>query len=141
MPFRLTLPRDIHDAILAQALAEQPNECCGLLAGVVSDGVARVVERLPLVNELASERRYHADAMSLFAAHRRMREAGLVEVAVYHSHPTSPAVPSRTDLEQWFYGEAAVCFIVTLTTSPPTLRGWWLTATDYREAEWEVEES
>lgn len=140
MPFRLTLPRDLHDAILAQALAEQPNECCGLLAGTVSGGVARVAERLPLVNELASERRYQADAMSLFAAHRRMGEAGLVEVAVYHSHPTSPAVPSRTDLEQWFYGETAVCFIVTLTTSPPTLRGWWLTATDFREAEWEVEE-
>jgi proteasome lid subunit RPN8/RPN11 len=139
MPFRLTLPGDIHDAILAQALAEQPNECCGLLAGVVSGGVARAVERLPLVNELASGRRYHAEANSLFAAHRRMRELGLVEVAVYHSHPTSPAVPSRTDLEEWFYGDAAVCLIVTLTTSPPTLRGWWLGETGYREAEWGVE--
>ncbi|MFO0842443.1 MAG: Mov34/MPN/PAD-1 family protein [Gemmataceae bacterium] len=76
MPFRLALPRDLHDAILAQAQAEQPHECCGLLAGVVSDGVARVVERLPLVNELASERRYHAEGTSLFAAHRRMREPG-----------------------------------------------------------------
>jgi [CysO sulfur-carrier protein]-S-L-cysteine hydrolase len=139
MPFRLALPRDIHDAILAQAQAEQPNECCGLLAGAVSDGVARVVERLPLVNELASERRYHAEGTSLFAAHRRMREMGLVEVAVYHSHPTSPAVPSRTDLEEWFYGETAVCLIVTLTTSPPTMRGWWLTEAGYREAEWGLE--
>jgi proteasome lid subunit RPN8/RPN11 len=139
MPFRLTLPRDVHDAILAQALEEQPHECCGLLAGVVSDGVARAVERLPLVNELASERRYHAEPKGLFAAHRRMRELGLVEVAVYHSHPTSPAVPSRTDLEEWFYGDAAVCLIVTLTTSPPTLRGWWLGDSNYREAEWGVE--
>ena len=61
-------------------------------------------------------------------------------MAVYHSHPTSHAVPSRTDLER--HGmEEVVCLIVSLTTNPPTVRGWWLTEANYREAEWEITEA
>ena len=53
-PFtRLLIPRSLLDAVLAHARAELPNECCGLLAGTVEEGVGRVVARYPLVNELA----------------------------------------------------------------------------------------
>jgi proteasome lid subunit RPN8/RPN11 len=66
-----------------------------------------------------------------------MRERGLEILAVYHSHPAAPPVPSRTDLARNYYPDA-VTLIVSLTTTPPTVRGWWLTDRDYREAEWEV---
>lgn len=73
-------------------------------------------------------------------ADRDMRSHGLDLLAVYHSHPTSHAVPSRTDLER--HGmEEVVCLIVSLADDPPTVRGWWLTDQDYREAEWEITES
>ena len=51
MPFRLEVPRALYSAMLEQARAELPNECCGLLAGTVEEGVGRVVARYPLVNE------------------------------------------------------------------------------------------
>jgi hypothetical protein len=38
------------------------------------------------------------------------------------------------------YSPAIVNFILSLTTTPPTVRGWWLTAETYREAEWAVAE-
>src|SRR5260370_2739731 len=46
MPFRLRIPRNHYDAMVAQAMAELPNECCGLLAGLVEAlKIARVLGR------------------------------------------------------------------------------------------------
>jgi proteasome lid subunit RPN8/RPN11 len=146
MPFRLRVPPDLFAAMVAQAFTEQPLECVGLLAGVLegppaTDGpaarVGRVVERYPLVNNAASPVEYCSSDKRLFDAHRDMRERGLEILAIYHSHPTSPPVPSRTDLARNFYPDA-VSLIISLTTTPPTVCGWWLTDQDYREAEWEV---
>src|SRR5687768_15054677 len=111
MPFRLLVPRTVYDDMLAQALAEQPDECCGLLAGVVEAGEGRVVARYPLVNELKSPTEYNAEPRGLFQAHRDMRERGLEVLAVYHSHPTSPPVPSRRDRER-NYSEDVVSVII-----------------------------
>src|SRR2546428_226937 len=81
----------------AQARAEYPNECCGLLAGIVTEQEARVVQRYPLRNAAASPVEYESDPLDMFAAHRDMRQRGIDIVAIYHSHPTSEAVPSKTD--------------------------------------------
>src|SRR5262245_60557524 len=138
MPFRLVVPCDLHEAMIAQALAERPNECCGLLAGVVADGVGRVSRRYPLVNEAASPVEYLSEPRSLLQAHRDMWKSNLDVLAVYHSHPTSHPVPSRKDLERNF-SEEVVNLIISLAQDPPRVRAWWLVASDYREADWEVE--
>jgi proteasome lid subunit RPN8/RPN11 len=137
--------------MLTQARAELPNECCGLLAGrPVSAGepcdapagpgqaspLVRVVRRYPLVNAAQSPKEYDADSRGMFEAFRDMRDQGLEHVAIYHSHPTSEPVPSRTDLERNFYGDSVIYFIISLKANKPELRGWWL-ALDYQEAEWE----
>jgi proteasome lid subunit RPN8/RPN11 len=122
--------------MLEQALAERPNECCGLLAGRVEAGVGRVVERFPLRNARADPRRYESDPHDHVRADRAMRERGLDLVAIYHSHPTSEPVPSRTDLE-WNLYPGVMQMILSLVGPEPVLRAWWLGETDYREAEWE----
>ncbi len=136
--FRLELPRGLYEEMIAQALAERPNECCGLLAGVIADGIGRVARRYPLVNASASPTEYLSDGRSLVDAHRSMRKEQIEELAVYHSHPTSPPIPSRKDLERNFYGDAVVHLILSLASDPPLVRGWWLSETDYREAEWTI---
>ena len=88
------LPRAVYQAMIDQARAELPNECCGLLAGVVEEGVARVVRAFPLVNVEASPVEYESEPRSMFEAVRAMLKERLDVVAVYHSHPTSPAVPT-----------------------------------------------
>jgi proteasome lid subunit RPN8/RPN11 len=142
MPFQVRLPRPLLEAMIAQALAERPNECCGLLAGTIAaeKGIARigrVVERYPLVNALASPTEYESEARGMFEAVRAMRRLGLDVVAVYHSHPTSEAAPSKKDLAR-NYSPDVMNFIISLATNPPTVRGWWLTESDFREGEWEV---
>jgi proteasome lid subunit RPN8/RPN11 len=136
-PFRLELPRPIHDAMIEQARAELPNECCGLLAGVVVEGVARVVRCFPLVNATASPVEYESEPRSMFEAMRAITEESIDVVAVYHSHPTSPPIPSRKDLAR-NYSEDVVNVIISLAGEAPLIRGWWLTQTDYREAEWAI---
>ncbi|MCS6849963.1 MAG: M67 family metallopeptidase [Gemmataceae bacterium] len=137
--FRLLIPRRFHDAMLLAARSELPLECCGLLAGRVAAGVGRVIEHYPLVNALASPREYESEPASMFRAVRDMRRRGIDILAVYHSHPTSPPIPSRLDLERR-YSNDVVHLIISLATAPPELRGWWLTETSWREAEWDIEE-
>jgi proteasome lid subunit RPN8/RPN11 len=128
--------------MLAQAAAERPLECCGLLAGPPADGgpELRVVRHYPLVNAAASSVEYESESHSIIAADKDMRSHGWEILAIYHSHPAAPPVPSRKDLERNFYGDGLVHFIISLQFAQPEVRGWRLTATDYREADWEVVE-
>jgi [CysO sulfur-carrier protein]-S-L-cysteine hydrolase len=147
MPFRLSIPVPIYAAMVVQALAEQPNECVGLLAGIVdecsdADGptvrIGRVVERYPLVNEADSPVEFFNAGKDLFAAARDMRNRRLDTLAVYHSHPTTEPGPSRKDLARHYWGPEVMSLIVSLVTAPPTARAWWLTETGYCQAEYEV---
>ena len=138
MPFRLLLPRPIYDEMTAQAVTELPNECCGMLAGRFQEaGVAQVMKRYALVNSLASPDRYLSGERSLLDAHINARQNGLEFVAVYHSHPTSHPVPSRTDLAENLW-QGIVHFIISLQKGQPEMRGWWLTATEFQPADWSI---
>jgi proteasome lid subunit RPN8/RPN11 len=140
--YRLRVPRGLFDAMLAQAKLELPNECCGLLAGVLEDAgrVGRVVDHYPLVNASASGREFESEPRSMFAAVRAMRDRGTDVLAVYHSHPTSTPVPSKTDLAR-NYSEDVQNLIVGLAGPEPEVRAWWLTADGYEEAAWELIEA
>lgn len=79
-------------ALEEHARAEAPNESCGLL--VLRDGVAE--RYLPGVNEAASPYRFELrmpDPDVWF-----LEDEGY-ELAVVHSHVSSPPRPSRTDVE------------------------------------------
>ena len=137
-PFHLHLPAHFVEEMFAQAKAELPNECCGVLAGTVApDRTAQVVRRYPLTNAAASPVEYLSEPRAMFDAERDMRSHGTHIVAVYHSHPTSEAVPSKKDRER-NYSPEVVNFIISLKDGTPRLRGWWLTADGAQEAVWEV---
>jgi [CysO sulfur-carrier protein]-S-L-cysteine hydrolase len=141
MPFRLRIPRSLYEQMVAQAVAELPNECCGLLAGRMTDGpeglAGEVLRCYPLVNAAASPVEYLSEPRSMFEAVRGMRSLDLDILAVYHSHPTTEPVPSRTDRERNFSPEV-VNVILSLQDGTARVRAWWLTAEDHREAEWEL---
>ena len=139
MPFRLILPGSLYEAMVAQAKSESPLECCGLLAGTRGTGAtALVIARYPLVNAAASPVRFESEPRSIFTATRDIDRRGWEILAVYHSHPTSAPIPSTTDLANHF-SEDVLNLIIGLTTEPPLVRAWWLTATEYREGEFVVE--
>lgn len=135
IPFRLLLPRSLYEALVAQAKTEAPLECCGLLAGTRgADGTAVATVRYPLVNAARSPVLFESEPRSMLDACRDIDARGLEILAVYHSHPTSAPVPSKTDRERNF-SEDVLNVIVGLLTEPPTVRAWWLTADDQRAGE------
>ena len=88
----MVVPEAIRRQLEEHAEAEAPNEACGLIA--FRDGVAE--RYLPAINSAASPYRFHLaprDPMDFF-----LEDDGY-ELAVFHSHPTDSARPSRTDLE------------------------------------------
>ena len=94
-----------------------------------------VTTRFAIGNDGASPTAYETNARDMLFAFRAMRERGIELLAIYHSHPVSEPVPSRRDIERNTYGESVVHLIVSLALARPEVRGWWLTETEYREAE------
>ena len=85
------IPAEVRRALEEHARAEDPNEACGLIA--IRDGVAeRYVEGR---NAAASPYRFEleVDPDVWF-----LEDEGY-ELAVFHSHLSSPPRPSRTDVE------------------------------------------
>ena len=106
----ISITDTVRAAIQEHAFQARPSECCGLLSG--STGV--ITDIHPLRNDADKpETRYFATPEELFAAMRRIREAGQTLLGVYHSHPRTQAYPSASDVEMAFYPEAFY-FIISL---------------------------
>jgi proteasome lid subunit RPN8/RPN11 len=87
----VVIPAAIREELSAHAAEEAPNECCGLV--VFRDGVAERYERGR--NTLASPYRYE---LEIDPALWFLEDEGY-ELAVFHSHPETEPIPSRTDRE------------------------------------------
>ena len=101
------IPDDVRAALVAHAEAESPNEACGLIA--FRDGVAD--RYLPAKNAATSPYRFELqpnDPMDFF-----LEDEGY-QLAVFHSHPTDSARPSRTDLENVGLWEGRPYLILSL---------------------------
>lgn len=109
----LIIPKDIFDAMLAHCREGYPNEACGILAG--SDG--EVLKLYRMTNVEPSPVSYLMDAKEQFAVLKDMREKGLTMLAIFHSHPASPAYPSPKDVSLAFYDDC-VYLIIGLSGAP-----------------------
>ena len=130
-PAVVLLPREIADAIIAQARAESLNEACGLVIGsapAASGGIA--LRYVACRNAAASPVRYtiHPDDLVRLAV--ATDDADEIFWGIVHSHVRSAAVPSPTDIGLAFYPDA-LYLLVSLAddetdpaTGAPSLRAW-----------------
>jgi [CysO sulfur-carrier protein]-S-L-cysteine hydrolase len=88
----VVIPADVRAELVAHSEREAPNEACGLV--LLRDGVAERYE--PGRNAAASPYRFELefDDPEIWFA-----EDDGYELAVFHSHISAPARPSRTDVE------------------------------------------
>lgn len=136
-PFsRLVIPDLLLEEMIDHARCDLPNECCGLLAGVIEGDIGRVTTRFAITNDAASPTEYATNPRDLLDAFKAMRAAGTESLAFYHSHPSSPAVPSAKDVARNTYGETVAHVIVRPDGETPDVRAWWLTESGFRAAEW-----
>ncbi len=95
--------------MIAHAREEAPLEACGILAGK-EDRVVRVYRAR---NADRSRVSYRLEPEEQYRIFIDIEEKGWDILGIYHSHPTSPAIPSGIDLKQAQYPEA-VYFVVSL---------------------------
>jgi [CysO sulfur-carrier protein]-S-L-cysteine hydrolase len=120
------------DALIEHAREEAPNECCGYAR---ARGGA-IEQTFRAHNPRRSPYGYELDSKSLLAANELDDEGH--EVAIYHSHPRSPAEPSQTDINlatypHWTY------LIVSLAGDEPHVRAWRIVDGRVDEEEIEVD--
>ena len=104
----MVIPAEIRAELERHARAEEPNEACGLVA--FRDG--RAERYLPAVNAAASPYRFELE----IAPESWFLEDEGYELAVFHSHISSPPRPSRTDVENIGLWEGRPYLILSLGT-------------------------
>ena len=123
----LRIGKQYADDMIAHTFEEDPNECCGILAG--KDEVVMGAYRI--TNSVKSPYRYLMDPQELLNADRDSEKNGWEFLAFYHSHTHSPAYPSQTDVRMavdsgWL--EVYYLLISLEDKSSPQVRAFHITA-------------
>lgn len=95
---KLEIPTSIFEQMVVQAKALAPVEVCGILAG--SD--SKVEKLYKMTNVDNSSMHFMMKPKEQFAVVKDIRLAGLKMLAIYHSHPATPARPSAEDIRLAF---------------------------------------
>jgi proteasome lid subunit RPN8/RPN11 len=116
----LVLEPSLLEQVVDYTRSVLPLEGCGLLAGR-----QRTAARFfPITNRLASRTEYDMEPSELIAALRDIRSSGESLLAIVHSHPRGPAVPSPRDVERALYPEAAHVIVSFALPENPEVRGF-----------------
>ena len=126
------------DEIVAQARAEAPNECCGIVGS--RDG--RAVRLFKARNARASPLAYDIDGRDLQRIYDEIDKDDLQVGVIYHSHTRSDPVPSQTDinLASPFLPDAVYLIVGVKDPDRDDLRAWHIRDGQYTETALEVEE-
>jgi proteasome lid subunit RPN8/RPN11 len=92
----LEIRRDLVEAIIAHARRDHPDEACGIVAGPI--GSDRPERFVPMANAERSTTFYRFDSMEQLKVWREMDDRDEEPVVIYHSHTSTEAYPSRTDI-------------------------------------------
>ena len=90
----LEIPKSILEAVVDHARSGFPLEVCGILGGSGSI----VASHYPMTNTDGSNDHFMMDPKEQFAVVKALRASGEEMLVIYHSHPESPARPSREDI-------------------------------------------
>ncbi|MHC4783161.1 MAG: M67 family metallopeptidase [Planctomycetota bacterium] len=130
----LSIPNDIYEQILQQAINEKPVESCGILAG--RNG--RVKKFYPMTNSDQSRYHYMMVPQEQFRVAKDIRLSGLKMLAVYHSHPETPARLSNEDVRLALTPNV-VYVIVSLQNKEPVIKGFLINDHNIKQVPIQIE--
>lgn len=116
----MKITRSIMNHLLSHAREGYPNEVCGLMAG--KDGTVSRIFRTTNIDK--SSISYMMEPSEQFRAFKEMRAEGLELLGIYHSHPTSQAYPSQTDVRLAFYPDVAYLIASLQNPDKPVIKGF-----------------
>ena len=126
----------LYRQMLEQCKNDAPAEACGILGGINSRRGTRI---FPLDNLDACAESYRMDAKAVLDVMKALDDDDLELNAIYHSHPATPARPSKVDIAQAYM--PVVYLILSLCEQEPVLRGFTIDEGDVREVPVEIVET
>lgn len=118
------------EQMITQARVDAPLETCGLLSGQGS-----VAERvLPVPNAMRSPVEFEMRGQEFGNA---MIACNFEPLAIYHSHPHGPPIPSPTDIARAAYPDS-IYIIISLAQEPPSVRAFQIIESKVAEVRLEV---
>ena len=116
------IPPELAQELVAHAIADLPNECCGMIAG--RGDVA--VRAYRASNSEGSPFMYVMEPREQLRIMDAIDEAGDDLLAIYHSHTRSAAYPSRTDVELAFFPDTLYLIVSIAEREAPEIRAFRL---------------
>jgi len=128
MSEQLSILKSVYDEVIEHSKALKPVESCGYLAGTISESPTEPVDlkiiTLHKMTNLDNEPDHFTfDPKEQFAALKAARSEGQALLAVYHSHPESPARPSQEDL-RLLKDPNMIYVIVSLEHNQPDMKAY-----------------
>ena len=117
---KLEIPSYVFEQMLEQAKAQAPIEVCGILAG--SD--SKVEKLYKMTNVDNSSNHFMMEPKEQFAVVKDIRSAGLEMLAIYHSHPETPAGPSAEDIRLALTPDVVYVIVSLRDTKVPDVKGF-----------------
>jgi len=116
----IRIPQSIHDDLIAHAREGFPLEVCGILGGAV-DSVSAIYR---MTNTDASNEHFMMDPKEQFTTVKDLRAKGLAMLAVYHSHPETPARPSEEDIRLALTPDVSYIIISLADSALPVVKSY-----------------
>jgi proteasome lid subunit RPN8/RPN11 len=116
----LEIPMGIFKKMVEQAEAEAPIEACGIFAG--NDG--KVEKLYKMTNVDNSNNHFMMEPKEQFAVVKDIRSSGLGMLAIYHSHPETPARPSVEDIRLALTPDVTYVIVSLQDSSCPAVKGF-----------------
>ncbi len=118
--FNLEIPNIIFEQMIAQVKAEAPIEACGILAG--SDN--RVEKLYKMTNADKRSDHFMMEPTEQFKVVKDIRGSGLEMLAIYHSHPQTPARPSAEDNRLALTPDVTYIIVSLQNGDPPAVKAF-----------------
>lgn len=115
------LPDEMRAEIIDHARRDAPRECCGIISGRAGIPVHLYSTR----NIAEGNALYEIDPAELIELEFHEMPSRETELlAIYHSHPVSPAFPSATDIALAFWPDAIYLICSLADLDEPIVRGF-----------------
>jgi len=119
---KLEIPTNIFEQMVAQAKALAPIEACGILAG--KDNKAEKLFEMANADNRSDH--FMMEPKEQFAVVKDIRSAGLEMLAIYHSHPETPARPSAEDIRLALTPDVIYVIVSLQGANAPAVKGFLL---------------
>jgi len=117
---KLNIPNHIFERMVEQARSEAPIEACGILAG--KEGKVEKIYKMTNTNR--SSDHFMMEPKEQFAVVKDIRSSGLEMLAIYHSHPETPARPSAEDIQLALTPDVIYVIISLQNSTNPAMMGF-----------------